>query len=219
MKIYRSFLIVILMITSTLVTAQTKAEMLAQIERQTKTIDSLKAITANQENIIESRDRSIKFLNEDITKLGVEKEELTAKIRQKNGELITLRNNNKLGTAVKVTMNNTRSTWTVPAGKHWIVNQVMADYITDLHRDSLGNMVGKEVHVFLKSVNNVVLTDATKNQLGPQLYSSSSPNHTIQFPLLLTENTTFTIVIFKGSYNALEPYDGNVVCTYFEKEN
>lgn len=219
MKIYRSFLIVILMITSTLVTAQTKAEMLAQIERQTKTIDSLKAITANQENIIESRDRSIKFLNEDITKLGVEKEELNAKIRQKNGELITLRNNNKLGTAVKVTMNNTRATWTVPAGKHWIVNQVMADYITDLHRDSLGNMVGKEVHVFLKSVNNVVLTDATKNQLGPQLYSSSSPNHTIQFPLLLTENTTFTIVIFKGSYNALEPYDGNVVCTYFEKEN
>ncbi|MBK6526333.1 MAG: hypothetical protein IPO32_12255 [Crocinitomicaceae bacterium] len=219
MKIYRSFLIVILMITSTLVTAQTKAEMLAQIERQTKTIDSLKAITANQENIIESRDRSIKFLNEDITKLGVEKEELNAKIRQKNGELITLRNNNKLGTAVKVTMNNTRATWTVPAGKHWIVNQVMADYITDLHRDSLGNMVGKEVHVFLKSVNNVILTDATKNQLGPQLYSSSSPNHTIQFPLLLTENTTFTIVIFKGSYNALEPYDGNVVCTYFEKEN
>jgi hypothetical protein len=42
------------MITSTLVTAQTKAEMLAQIERQTKTIDSLKAITANQENIIEN---------------------------------------------------------------------------------------------------------------------------------------------------------------------
>lgn len=219
MKLYRSFLMLILIITSTLATAQTKAEMLAQIERQTKTIDSLKAITANQENIIESRDRSIKFLNEDIAKLGVEKEELNGKIRQKNGELITLRNNNKLGTAVKVTMNNTRATWTVPAGKHWIINQVMADYITDLHRDSLGNMVGKEVHVFLKSVNNVTLTDASKNQLGPQLYSSSSPNHTIQFPLLLTENTTFTIVIFKGSYNALEPYDGSVVCTYFEKDN
>jgi hypothetical protein len=219
MKIYRSLFFVILVITSTYASAQTKAEMLAQIERQTKTIDSLKAITANQENIIENRDRSIKFLNEDVTKLGAEKEELNAKIRQKNGELITLRNYNKLGVAGKVTMNNTRATWTVPAGKHWIINQVMADYITDLHRDSLGNMVGKEVHVFLKSVNNVTLTDATKNQLGPQLYSSSSPNHTIQFPLLLTENTTFTIVIFKGSYNALEPYDGSVVCTYFEKDN
>lgn len=219
MKIYRSLLIVILGITSTWVSAQTKTEMLAQIEKQAKTIDSLKAITANQENIIENRDRSIKFLNEDIAKLQKEKDELNGKIRQKNSELVTLRNQNKLGVADKVTLNNTRAILTVPAGKHWVINQLMADYITDLHRDSLGNMVGKEVHVFLKSLNNITLTDLSKNQLGPQLYSSSSPNHTIQFPLILTENTTFTIIVLKGSYNALEPYDGNVICTYFVKDN
>lgn len=219
MKMYRALLIVVLAITSNLVSAQTKTEMLAQIEKQAKTIDSLKAITANQENIIESRDRSIKFLNEDIAKLQQEKEDLNGKIRQKNGELITLRNHNKLGVADKVTLNNTRAILTVPAGKHWVINQLMADYITDLHRDSLGNMVGKEVHVFLKSLNNITLTDLGKNQMGPQLYSSSSPNHTIQFPLILTENTTFTIIVLKGSYNALEPYDGNVICTYFVKDN
>jgi hypothetical protein len=219
MKIYRSLLIVMLGITSTWVSAQTKTEMLAQIEKQAKTIDSLKAITANQENIIENRDRSIKFLNEDIAKLQKEKDELNGKIRQKNSELVTLRNQNKLGVADKVTLNNTRAILTVPAGKHWVINQLMADYITDLHRDSLGNMVGKEVHVFLKSLNNITLTDLSKNQLGPQLYSSSSPNHTIQFPLILTENTTFTILVLKGSYNALEPYDGNVICTYFVKDN
>lgn len=219
MKLYRILGTTILLIQAVISNAQTKPELQAQIERQTKTIDSLKAITANQENIIENRDRSIRFLNEDITKLKTEKEELNGKIRQKNGELIQLRNQNKSGVAKKIILNNTRATLTVPEGKYWVINQFIADYITDLQRDSLGNMTGKEIHIFLKSINNITLTDPSKNLYGPQVYCSSTPNHTITFPLIFTEKTIFTIALYKGNYNALEPYDGNVVCTYYEKEN
>ncbi|MBI3134549.1 MAG: hypothetical protein HYZ14_07700 [Bacteroidetes bacterium] len=199
--------------------AQTKTEMQMQIDRQTKSIDSLKAIVDNQANIIENRDRSIMILKEDIAKGVTEVETLNGKIRQKNSELVMLRNYNKSGTAKKITMNNTRASWTIPAGKHWVINQFIGDYMVDLAKDSLGNMVGKEIHVFLKSINNVTLTDISKNQYGPQVYSSIASNHTMQFPLVMTENTTFSIVVYKGRLGSLELCDAGIVCTYFEKDN
>lgn len=200
-------------------TAQTKPEMQAQIDKQIKTIDSLKAVIANQENIIENRDRSIMILKEDIAKGATEVETLNGKIRQKNSELVTLRNYNKSGTAKKVTMNNTRASWTVPAGKHWVINQFIGDYMVDLTKDSLGVTHGKEIHVFLKSINSTTLTDISKNQFGPQIYSSVASNHTIQFPLVMTANTSFSIVVYKGALGALELSDAEIVCTYFEKDN
>lgn len=213
-------LFTLLMLVSVLsVTAQTKAEMQVIIDKKTKSLDSLKAIADNLENIVENRDRSIMILKEDIAKGQTEIETLNGKIRQKNSELVMLRNYNKSGVAKKVTMNNTRASWTIPAGKHWVINQFIGDYIVDLAKDSLGNMVGKELHVFLKSINNVTLTDIAKNQYGPQVYSSMASNHTIQFPLVLTENTTFSIVVYKGKLGALELCDAGIVCTYFEKDN
>lgn len=209
----------LLVLCSAWTTAQTKTEMQAQIDKQIKSIDSLKLIIANQENIIENRDRSIKFLQEDVAEAEKEKEVLNGKIRQKNSELVSLRNQNKSGVAKKVTMNNTRASWTVPTGKHWVINQFIGDYITDLVKDSLGIFHGKEIHVFLKTINGTTLTDLSKNQLGPQIYSSIASNHTIQFPVVMTENTSFSIVVCKGALNALELCDGNVVCTYFEKDN
>lgn len=209
----------LMVLCSALAIGQTKTEMQAQIDKQIKSIDSLKLIITNQENIIENRDRSIKFLQEDVAEAEKEKEVLNGKIRQKNSELVSLRNQNKSGVAKKVTMNNTRASWTVPAGKHWVINQFIGDYITDLVKDSLGIFHGKEIHVFLKTINGTTLTDLSKNQLGPQIYSSIASNHTIQFPIVMTENTAFSIVVCKGALNALELCDGNVVCTYFEKDN
>jgi len=199
--------------------AQTKTEMQVQIDKQIKSIDSLKAIVDNQANIIENRDRSIMILKEDIAKGVTEAETLNGKIRQKNSELVMLRNYNKSGVAKKVTMNNTRASWTVPAGKHWVINQFIGDYLVDLAKDSTGIFVGKEIHVFLKSINSTTLTDISKNQYGPQIYSSVASNHTIQFPLVLTQNTTFSIVICKGVLGTLELCDKDIVCTYFEKDN
>jgi hypothetical protein len=213
------FLVVLFLFSGLAVNAQTKVEMQAQIDKQTRSIDSLKGVIANQENIIENRDRSIMILKEDIAKGATEVETLTGKIRQKNSELVMLRNYNKSGVAKKVTMNNARASWVVPAGKHWVINQFIGDYITDLVKDSSGNMVGKEIHVFLKSINSTTLTDITKNQFGPQVYSSIASNHTIRFPLILTENTSFSIIVCKGPLNAMELCDAGIVCTYFEKDN
>lgn len=219
MQLFKSIFLAHTILLSSLVYAQTKADLAGQIERQNKSIDSLKSVISNHENIIENRDRSIKFLQEDVTKLEKEKEELNSKIRQKNSELVQLRNQNKSGEAKRITLSNIKSTLTVPAGKYWVINQFIADYITDLQKDSLGNMVGKDVHVFLKSINNTILTDTGKNVYGPQIYSSSQPHHSIHFPIIFTETTTFSILVMKGNYNKLELYDGTVQCTYFEKSN
>lgn len=217
-SIYIVFISVILLAFTNECFAQSKTEMQAQIDQLKKSLDSCKMVIANLENIIETRDRSIRFLNEDVAKVEKEKEELNAKIRQKNGELITLRSQNKLGEAKKITLSNTRATLTVPAGKYWSINQFICDFATDFAKDSLGVTTYKNVHVFLKSMNGTVLTDLTQKMLGPQIYSSSNPEHCIQFPILLTENTTFSIIITKGNYQALEPYDGIAICTYFEKD-
>lgn len=214
-----SFIVAILFSINCFITfGQSKADMQLQIDRLQKSLDSCKAVIANNENIIENRDRSIRILQEDVTKVEKEKEELNGKIRQKNGELIKLRSQNKQGEAKKMTLSNSRATLTVPAGKYWSVNQFMCDFATDFVRDSTGNMTYKNVHVFLQAMNGKVLTDLTQKMLGPQIYSSSHPEHCIQFPILLTENTTFSIIITKGHYHELELFDGTAIVTYFEKD-
>ena len=209
----------LLFLTLTTVFSQSKTELVAQIEAQQKSIDSLKKVIANFDNIVENRDRSISFLKMDIEELNKEKTELNTKIRAKNAELVQLRKHALTGTPKLITLNNTRANLTIPVGKHWVINQFIADYVSEVEKDSLGNFVGTEIHVFIRTLNDATLTDVSANKFGPQLYSSIASNHSIQFPLVLTEGTKFSIVVFKGKIGALTEHPGNVVCSYIEKDN
>jgi hypothetical protein len=198
--------------------SQTKTELQAKIDQQTKTIDSLKAIVANNENVIETRDRSIKFLQEDKVELNKKLEEQTNVVRAKNTEIAGLRAQNATGVAKKVTLTNTKSSMTVPAGKHWVINQFIGDYLSPPTTDSTGAVIpGSEIFVFLKTLNGETLTDPAQGKYGPLLYSSMTPYQTILYPLILTEGTSFSIVVYKGSVGALLQYEGGVVCSYWEK--
>lgn len=206
-------------LTLTSVFSQSKTELVAQIEAQQKSIDSLKKVIANFDNIVENRDRSISYLKMDIEDLNKEKTELNTKIRAKNAELVQLRKHALTGTPKLMTLNNTRANLTIPAGKHWVINQFIADYVSDVEKDSAGNFVGTEIHVFIKTLNDETLTDISAKKLGPQVYSSVANNHSIQFPLVLTEGTKFSIIVLKGKIGALTEHPGNVICSYIEKDN
>ena len=197
---------------------QTKTELQMQIDKQKKSIDSLHLVIANLDNTIENRDRTVKFCYDEKVELNKTIDDLNLKIRGKNAELITLRKQAHIGTAKKVTMNNTRSMWTVPEGKHWVINQFMSDYITDVAADSTGVFHGSAIFVFLKTINGVTLSDAAQGQYGTLRYSSMTPYQTIQFPIIFTAKTSFSIVVYKGQVGALMEYTGDVVCTYFEHE-
>jgi len=215
---YSSLFIVTFLFFSSLSFSQTKTELQMQIDKQKKSIDSLHLIIANLDNTIENRDRTVKFCYDEKVELNKTIDDLNLKIRGKNAELITLRQQASTGVAKKVTMNNVRSLWTVPEGKHWIVNQFMSDYIADLAADSLGVFHGSEIFVFLKTINGATLTDVAQGQYGPLVYSSMTPYQTIQYPLIFTAKTSFSIVVYKGEIGALLEYAGDVVCTYLEKE-
>jgi hypothetical protein len=195
---------------------QSKQELL---EAKQKSIDSLKAIILNDANIIENRDRSIKFLNEDKTKLIQEKTDLEKMVWAKEQELQRLKKFVSTGTGKMMTFNNTRSGLKIPAGKHWVIHQVMADYAAALSLDSLGNFVPEEIHVFLKSINGTVLQDTAAGVFGPQLYSSVDSENSMSFPLILTENTSFTLEIMSGPVGRMKLYPGNVIISFSEKDN
>jgi len=217
-RIFNSQLVLAFLFFSSLSFSQTKTELQLQIDKQKKSIDSLHLVIANLDNTIENRDRTVKFCYDEKVELNKTIDDLNLKIRGKNAELITLRQQASTGIAKKVTMNNTRSLWTVPEGKHWIVNQFMSDYIADLAADSLGVFHGSEIFVFLKTINGTTLTDVAQGQYGPLVYSSITPYQTIQFPLIFTAKTSFSIVVYKGKIGRLMEFAGDVVCTYLEKE-
>lgn len=198
--------------------AQTKKELQEKIDRQTQTIDSLKKVVANQENIIENRDRSIGILNEDITTV---KEELQKEVdlrREKHAIIQKLRKRSATGTPKIMYMSNVKNVLKVPEAKYWVIHQFMSDYAASVTTDSLGVTTAEEIHIFLKELNGTVLTDPTQKMYGPKLYSSLHPEQAIRFPLLFAAGTQFKIAVFKGSIGALYPYDGKVYCTYTEKD-
>lgn len=219
MKIAKHLLIFSFILSGISGFSQTKKELMDQVESQKKSLDSMKAVIDNLDNIVETRDRTIKFLREEKEELNTDKEELYTKIRQKNTELSNLRKQAATGAASLKLMNNKRPILKVPTGKYWIINQFIADYVTDLAVDSTGNMVGEEVHVFIKSLNGAVLTDPAKNMYGPQVYSSIQSNHTIQFPLVLTENTSFAIIVMQGNIGSMVESPGNVYISLTAKDN
>jgi uncharacterized coiled-coil protein SlyX len=218
MKILRNILIVGAVILNSSGFTQTKKELIDQVARQKVTIDSLNKVIANFENIVENRDRSINILKADTKEWKEERGNYVLKIREMDGKVADMRKQTKLGKSKMITLSNSRPTLKVPEGKYWVLNQFITDYMVDLVADSTGKMVGEEVHIFLRKINNDVLTDPSKNQYGPQVYSSVNSGSSMQFPITLTAGTSFSIVVMKGKMGALTEYGGKVHCSYFEKD-
>ena len=198
---------------SATVFSQTKKELIDQNVQLRSSLDSLKKIADNQENIIESRDRTAKFHVDDITKLKAEKADLQAELKSKNRELKSLSEKLKFGNAKILTLTNRRAAIVVPEGRVWTLNSFIGDYFSGSHTDSSGNLIGTEIHIFIKAINGQVLTNVEAGKFGPQLFSSLHPNQSLRLPIVLGAKTAISIQIFEGELGNLKPYEGEIYCS------
>lgn len=212
-------IVISLLLISSVGFGQSKTELIAKVAQQEKTIDSLKKVVANFDNIVENRDRSIKILEEDRATLSKEKFAAEKITREKEIVIRDLKSQSATGEAKIITLSNARSTIKVKEGKFWIINQLMTDYSASISTDSSGNKIIEEVHVFIQAINDDILTDPSKKMYGPQLYSSLHPEQTMRFPIIITENVKFSIAVYKGKLGALTPYEANVYLSLTEKDN
>ncbi|MEX1002500.1 MAG: hypothetical protein WDZ35_10340 [Crocinitomicaceae bacterium] len=217
MTLFRLYIIGLFLFPS-LTFSQSKKELESKVQQQEKSIDSLKKAIANFENIIENRDRSIKIMRVDMEKYKEIIREKNEVIGQQRNQIAVLKAQQATGSAKILALSNSRSKLKVSPGMVWTINQFITDYTSEFTTDSLGNKHPEEIHVFLKSINGEQLTDITNNQFGPKVFSSLHPEQVIPFPIILTENTSFSIAVYSGTIDALIPYDGNVFFSYTEKQ-
>ena len=198
--------------------AQTKKDLEVKIAQQQKSIDSLNAVIANMENIIENRDRSIQIYAADEEKYIKSISDFNIALDNCRNQKAGLQRQNAYGEANMISMNNTRSSIKVKAGHITTINQFMGDFTSSISTDSTGNPVYEEVHVFIKEINGTVLTDPATKKFGPKVYSSLHPEATINLPIVLTEGMSIKIAVYKGTIDNLIPYEGAVMCSFTEKK-
>jgi hypothetical protein len=194
--------------------SQTKKELADKVNRLEKTIDSLQGIVDNQENIIENRDRTVLLTKQHRAEMMEDRDKALYKFSVIEKKLAKLERETKMGSATMVTLANNRNIIKVKEGKTYTLNQIISDYSAGIVTDSLGNEQIEEIHIFVRAINGEVLTDVDKGLYGPQVYSSTHPEHAISFPIVLTEGTSFSVILMKGSMDKLTPYNGRVYCSY-----
>jgi len=197
--------------------SQTKKELMDKVTAQESKIDSLIKVIENMENIIENRDRSVKIAKEHRDEMKEEKEAALAQMQRQELRIYELEAQNKAGNAKIISMSNSRSKMKVKEGKTWTINQFMTDFTSEVKTDSSGQQVFEEVHIFLKEINGTVLTDTTSGKLGPQVFSSLHPEHTLKMPIVFNSGDSFSIIVLKGKLTDLKPYDARVYCSVTEK--
>jgi hypothetical protein len=106
----------------------------------------------------------------------------------------------------KLTMfSNTNAKFTVPSGKTWTLHGVLASFPADDNTYS----------VYVKSINDVILTDLSKNMFGKLLYSTNNLAN-LNFPLVFPENTVFELIISKRVGETRSLYDKSALLNYTE---
>lgn len=197
--------------------AQTKKELQDKIDSQQSTIDSLVKVIENMENIIENRDRSVKISKQHRLEMKEEKEAAIAQMQRQELRIYELEAQNRPGTAKLISMSNSRPKMKVKEGKTWTINQFMTDFTSEVITDSTGQQQFEEVHIFLKEINGTILTDTTSGKLGPQLFSSLHPEHTLKMPIVFNSGDSFAIIVMKGKLTDLKPFDARVYCSITEQ--
>ena len=210
-------LLLLLVVISAPAFSQTKKELQDKVDQQTRSIDSLQKVIANQENIIENRDRSVRLAKEHREEMKGERDDARREYNAVAKENARLLKQTQVGQAKLMTLSNKRAIIKAEEGKTLTINQIICDYSAGVTTDSLGNTVTEEIHIFIKSINGEQLTDIAAKKYGPQLYSSLHPEHSIGFPLLIEGGNSVAIILLKGPINNLQPYEGVAHCTLTEK--
>ncbi len=110
------------------------------------------------------------------------------------------------GKAQLIEFTNSTAKFTVPAGKTWyIVNLISngaANIKPDVEFPKSNNY--DEVRVYIRSIDNHILTDISQKIIGPLFYIGRGENteRITPMPFVLSENTTIEFVISTGSWRS-----------------
>lgn len=115
--------------------------------------------------------------------------------------------------------NNFTSTFEVPSGKTWIVQQIFSSYTAEVVTNPDGSSSIVPVRIFIKTLNGDIKTDWQGNRFGPQVFQSNNTSATIQYPITLPAGTKFSLVIVKGDPGKCTAFDGSGYISFYEVTN
>jgi hypothetical protein len=114
---------------------------------------------------------------------------------------------------------NSTASFSVPAGKTWLIYNVFSDYCTKIEVKKNGDQDASCIRIFIKSLNDVQKTDLVTKKYGTQLYMSGDTEKAIALPLLFPEKTKFELLLIAGdTFKDFKLFDGNGYITVIEND-
>ncbi len=106
------------------------------------------------------------------------------------------------GKAQLIEFTNATAKFTVPAGKTWYIMNIFSDCAANIKpsTESAEYKQFEEVRVFIKNIDNYLLTDLSKNKLGPVVYRGPNHERIQPMPIVLSENSTIEFIITSGDW-------------------
>lgn len=115
--------------------------------------------------------------------------------------------------------NNFTAQFEVPAGTSWMIQSIYSDFAASVSDNGDGTATFEPVRIFIKTLNGDIKTDWEGNRFGPQVYQSDNTSATIQYPIMLPEETKFSLVIISGKPGAFRRHDGTAYISITEIKN
>lgn len=109
--------------------------------------------------------------------------------------------------------NNFTASFEVPEGKTWHIYQIFSNFA------EFSGAETKAVHIYIKTLNGDIKTDHEGNRFGPQVYQSDNRNATIAYPIVLPENTKFSLVMLTGEPGNCTSFNGTGYMSFYEYTN
>ena len=121
--------------------------------------------------------------------------------------------------AILKQFNNFSSTFEVPKGKTWLIEQVFSSFAAEIQTNENGQSTIVPIRIFIKTFNGDIKTDWEGDRFGPQVFQSNNSNSTIPYPLSLPEGTKISFVIIQGDPGKCKAFDGSAYISYYEISN
>jgi hypothetical protein len=109
------------------------------------------------------------------------------------------------GKAQLIDFTNATAKFTVPAGKTWYIMNIFSDCATNIKPNTQypDENDYEEVRVFIKNIDNNLLTDFSKNKFGPVVYRGPNHERIQPMPIVLSENSIIEFIISSGDWGKI----------------
>src|SRR5690606_8442392 len=115
--------------------------------------------------------------------------------------------------------NNFSAEFEVPSGKTWMISSIFSNAIGEVTTNTDGTVSTLPVRIFIKAFNGDIKTDYEGDRYGPQVFQSDNTAATVSYPIMLPENTKFSLIIVVGHPGSFKMFNGTAYISYMEITN